>query len=97
MQKAAEIDERLQISKKATELFDFAKVKATRLVDETNKEIAAQQVQNQQAQPQPQPGPNPDAAQTPTQSPAETTAQTPVQPQATPQQPQPGNLYPSLQ
>jgi len=89
IQKAAEIDSKLQISKTATDLFDLAKAKATKLVDETNKEIAAQQAQVQQQQQQPQPQPQPQQAQ--------------VQQNQTPQevqlqgQPQPGNLYPSLQ
>jgi len=58
LQKATEIDEKLQFTKKATELYDMAKSKATKLVDETNKEIAnlqqqqAQQAQQEQQQPQ---------------------------------------------
>jgi len=53
-QKAAQIDEKLQITKKATELLDIAKKQANQLFDATSKEIQQQQQQQQPQQPQQQ-------------------------------------------
>jgi len=68
-QKAAEIDDRWQISKKANELLGYAKEKATKLMDETNKEIASQQPQQVQPQPPQQPQ-QPEQPQQPQQPPS---------------------------
>jgi len=90
-QKAAEFDEKFQISKKANEFIDYAKSTAAKLYDETNKEIATQQQQQAQQSQQ----------QQPPQQPLQQPLQQPQPQQQTPQQPPPpsgsGNLYPSLQ
>lgn len=57
MAKVTEIDQKLNISKTAGDLFGFAMGKATQLVNETTKEIAILQSQSAQAQPQAQPQP----------------------------------------